>query len=66
MNIVKRRLNSLLADILRAQTADAMQSSPGDGKMTILTKSGAQEVSRESLKEQVEAAVAAQRRRLQK
>ena len=58
----KRRLNSLLADIVRAQTPDAMQSS----KVTVMTKSGAQEVSSDSLKEQVEAAVAAQKKRREK
>jgi hypothetical protein len=62
VGIMKRRLCSLLADILRAQTPDAVQSS----KVTVMTKSGAQEVSSENLKEQVEAAVAAQRERREK
>lgn len=61
VGIMKRRLSSLLADILR-QTPDASKAS----KVTVMTKSGAQEVSSESLKEQVEAAVVAQRQRREK
>jgi hypothetical protein len=62
VGIVRRKLNALLADILRAQTPDAIQSS----KVIVMTKSGAQEVTSESLKEQVEAAVAAQKQRREK
>lgn len=61
VGIMKRRLSSLLADIAR-ETSDASKSS----KVTVMTKSGAQEVSSENLKEQVEAAVMAQRQRREK
>jgi hypothetical protein len=62
VGIMKRRLSSLLADIVRAQTPDTIESS----KATVMTKSGAQEVSVENLKEQVEAAVVAQKLRREK
>lgn len=62
VGVMKKRLSSLLADILRAQTPDAAKSS----NVTVMTKSGAQEVSSENLKEQVEAAVVAQRQRREK
>ncbi|KAL4516295.1 hypothetical protein Ndes2526A_g03729 [Nannochloris sp. 'desiccata'] len=62
VGVMKKRLSSLLADILRAQTPDAAKSS----NVTVMTKSGAQEVSSENLKKQVEAAVVAQRQRREK